>query len=27
VELVKDLMAKAQTQTGLEVSVDICTKE
>ena len=26
VELVKDLMAKAQTQTGLEVSVDICTK-
>jgi Rhodopirellula transposase DDE domain len=26
VELVKELMAKAQTQTGLEVSVDLCTK-
>jgi hypothetical protein len=26
VELVKELMAKAHTQTGLEVSVDICTK-
>jgi hypothetical protein len=26
VELVKELMAKAQTQTGLAVSVEICTK-